>query len=204
MNQANVDDARIDARTCSCWEACKDVIRSRIIGTSEWGGRGCPIRPSMGRRIQDRIRGASSCIGAEHHGDSSRWQYSGPGTVRQPILDILITVPDLAAALKLVPELAALNYEYRRDADIMDRHYFRRGRGAVWSHHLSIAESSSHFHRVTLAFRNALRSNAALAREYCALKRELARRFSGDRARYLDGKSTFVARVLREAGEEVL
>jgi len=47
-----------------------------------------------------------------------------------------------------------------------------------------------------LAFRDALRASAPLARDYADLKRDLAARFRHDREGYTDAKSAFVARVL--------
>ena len=47
-----------------------------------------------------------------------------------------------------------------------------------------------------LAFRDALRASAELARRYADLKRELASRFRRDREAYTEAKSAFVASVL--------
>lgn len=125
-----------------------------------------------------------------------------PGLPAKPILDVLVTVPDLEAARALLPALEGLGYEYRPDEEIPDRHYFRRRRGTARTHHLSLAEPGSHHHRVTIAFRDALRREPALAREYGALKLELARRFRRNREAYIEGKSAFVHRVLCDAGVE--
>ena len=120
-----------------------------------------------------------------------------PGLCAKPILDLLVSVEDFAESLELVPDLEKLGYEFRPDEEIPDRHYFRRRRGAARTHHLSLAEQASHHHRVTLAFRDALRSDPAAARRYGDLKLELARRFPNDRAAYIEGKSAFVADLTR-------
>jgi GrpB-like predicted nucleotidyltransferase (UPF0157 family) len=119
-----------------------------------------------------------------------------PGLAAKPVLDLLVTVPDFERARSLVPMLATLGYEFRPQEEIPDRHYFRRLRGTTRTHHLSLAEPDSQHHRVTIAFRDALRRNSMLAREYAALKLELAARFPRDRLAYLDGKTEFVLRVL--------
>jgi GrpB-like predicted nucleotidyltransferase (UPF0157 family) len=119
-----------------------------------------------------------------------------PGLAAKPILDILVTVPDFEQARDLVAPLAGLDYEFRPQEEIPDRHYFRRLRGTTRTHHLSLAEPGSNHARVTLAFRDALRRNPALASEYAALKHELAARFPRDRSAYVDGKTEFVLRVL--------
>lgn len=51
-----------------------------------------------------------------------------------------------------------------------------------------------------MAFRNALRSDAALAKEYGELKQRLAERYPREREAYLDGKAVFVQQVLKTVG----
>ena len=131
-----------------------------------------------------------------HHVGST----SIPGLCAKPILDILVSIADLDRGLALVPGLAGLGYEFRPAEEIPDRHYFRRRRGDVRTHHLSLAEPASHHHRVTLAFRDALRADPALAAEYATLKIQLAQRFPRDRQAYIEGKTAFIEGVLRGAG----
>jgi GrpB-like predicted nucleotidyltransferase (UPF0157 family) len=131
---------------------------------------------------------------AVHHVGST----AVPGLCAKPILDILISVSNFNGALRLVPRLELLGYEFRPDEEIADRHYFRRRRGGVRTHHLSLAEPTSRYHRVTLAFRDALRADPRVAEDYCALKRDLASRFPRDRESYIAGKSEVVAKVLNE------
>jgi GrpB-like predicted nucleotidyltransferase (UPF0157 family) len=137
-----------------------------------------------------------SLISGVHHVGST----AVPGLAAKPILDILVTIADFERGRELIPLLAELRYEYRPDEEIPDRHYFRRRRSSVRTHHLSLAEISSHHHRVTIAFRDALRRDVALAEEYAALKRELAIRFPRDRHSYIEGKTELVRRVLGELG----
>ena len=131
-------------------------------------------------------------ISEVHHVGST----SVSGVCAKPILDILVSVPHFERSIELVPELDTLGYEFRPDEEIPDRHYFRRLRGTARTHHLSLAEPSSHHHRVTLAFRDALRGDPQTAREYSELKLQLARQYPRDRARYIDGKSAFIVRAL--------
>ncbi len=94
-----------------------------------------------------------------------------------------------------------LGYEFRPEEEILDRHYFRRPPGGeLRTHHLSLAEPDSRHHRVTLAFRDALRGNSELAAAYARLKLALARSFPFDRPAYIDGKSAFVRQVLATIG----
>jgi GrpB-like predicted nucleotidyltransferase (UPF0157 family) len=50
-----------------------------------------------------------------------------------------------------------------------------------------------------LSFRDFLRASPETAREYGALKRELAAAFANDKAKYTDAKGPFIQAVLRRA-----
>lgn len=131
-------------------------------------------------------------LGVEHVGSTSV-----PGLSAKPILDVLVLVPDFEAARMHIEVIEGLDYLFRPQEDIPDRHYFRRPRlGDVRTHHLSLATPRSHHARVTLAFRDALRADAELAGRYGELKRELEARFPRDRMAYIDGKTDFVLGVV--------
>lgn len=132
-------------------------------------------------------------VGVHHVGSTAV-----PGLCAKPVLDVLVSVPDLNASLKLVPTLEELGYEFRPDEEIPDRHYFRRRRGPIRTHHLSLAEPTSRYYAVTLGFRDALRSDPKIAAAYCGLKRDLAKRFPRDRTAYINGKTAFIATVLAQ------
>jgi GrpB-like predicted nucleotidyltransferase (UPF0157 family) len=125
------------------------------------------------------------------------------GLSAKPILDVLVGIPNFENGRQLIPILQKLGYEYRPHEEIPDRHYFRRGSGRVRTHHLSLAVPDSHHYRVTIAFRDALRRDPELLREYADLKADLAARFPYDRESYLAGKSPFVQRVLQRFGLEL-
>jgi GrpB-like predicted nucleotidyltransferase (UPF0157 family) len=133
---------------------------------------------------------------AIHHAGST----AVPGLCAKPILDVLVSIADFDAAPAMAPLIESLGYEFRPDEDIRDRHFFRRRRGTARTHHLSLAESSSRYHRATLAFRDALRADSVKAQAYAELKLDLARRYPRDRPAYIEGKTGFIERVLEEAG----
>lgn len=157
-----------------------------------------PRWPAWFEQAAAEIRAACgpAVLDVQHVGSTSV-----PGLCAKAVLDVLATVPELAGALALVPVLERLGYELRPRNAIRDRLFFRRCRGTARTHHLSLAEPSSHHRRVTLAFRDALRGDPRLAAEYGALKLGLARRFPRDRPAYIEAKTTFVERALARAEE---
>jgi len=155
-----------------------------------------PYDPRWPLLFKEAAAALRQAIGPEliaiHHVGST----AVPGLPAKPILDILVAIPHFERGRSLVPRLAALGYEHRPDEDIPDRHYFRRRSGTTRTHHVSLAEPGSHHHRVTLAFRDALRRFPELAEQYAVLKAGLAAQYPRNREAYLEGKSAFVCRVL--------
>ena len=153
-----------------------------------------PRWPTLFEEASAQLTAAlGSAILAVHHVGST----AVPGLCAKPILDVLVSVPNFEDATQLVERLLALGYEFRPEEEIPDRHYFRRPPGGeLRTHHLSLAEPGSRHHRVTLAFRDALRRDPELAAAYARLKLTLAQRFPDDRPAYIEGKTQFVMQVL--------
>jgi GrpB-like predicted nucleotidyltransferase (UPF0157 family) len=72
------------------------------------------------------------------------------------------------------------------------------------THHLHLVPTGSPRYRAELDFRDRLRSDPALAREYASLKRRLAAGFGQDRDGYTEAKGEFIRRALRVLEIEVL
>jgi GrpB-like predicted nucleotidyltransferase (UPF0157 family) len=133
----------------------------------------------------------SSVFDVHHVGSTSVW-----GLCAKPILDMLVTIPSLSGGAALVAPLQTLGYVRSDDDDISDRLLFARRRGTARTHHLSLAEPTSHYYAVTIAFRDALRRDPELASRYGSLKQRLALQFPTDRLSYLNGKTHFVLSAL--------
>ncbi len=137
-------------------------------------------------------------ISVDHVGSTSV-----PGLDAKAIIDILVGVPDFGQALTVVSTLESLGFEYRPKDDLPDRHYFPRTLDGLRKHHVSLAEPSSRYSRNTLTFRDALRGDPEIARQYVALKHRLAAEVGTVRLAYLNGKTDFVLQVLAAHGGEV-
>ncbi len=117
-----------------------------------------------------------------------------PGMIAKPIIDIGVAVENFEQASSCIAPVEQLGYHYRGENGIPRRHYFVWGDPVAF--HLHVLEQSSLDWRNHLAFRDALRANADLAREYVRVKSTLAQQFPTDREAYTDGKGVFIQRVL--------
>jgi GrpB-like predicted nucleotidyltransferase (UPF0157 family) len=124
-----------------------------------------------------------------------------PGLGAKPIIDVLVGAPDLAHIEACIPALQAYGYQYVPEFEraMPHRRYLRRTDGHPGNFHLHAVARGSPFWNAHLAFRDALRADAALADEYWKLKQRLAARFPNDRAAYTDAKGDFIRRVLEGA-----
>jgi GrpB-like predicted nucleotidyltransferase (UPF0157 family) len=117
-----------------------------------------------------------------------------PGLGAKPVIDILLGLREWPMRADAIAAVVALGYVHRGDGDVPGREYFRRG--VPRSHQVHACELGGAFWRPHIAFRDLLRGDARLAREYEALKRDLALRFTTDRLGYCDAKTPFIKRAL--------
>jgi GrpB-like predicted nucleotidyltransferase (UPF0157 family) len=120
-----------------------------------------------------------------------------PNLRAKPIIDILLVHSTPSLWPQLIDPLRSLGYVYWSENPRKDRMFFVKGMppfGPRRTHHIHVrvprdAESE-------LAFRDLLRADPALAREYEILKDGLAQRYPTDREAYTDGKTAFVSAAL--------
>ena len=133
--------------------------------------------------------------GIEHVGSTAV-----PGLAAKPILDIMVGVDNLRDAERCVRPLEQLRYEYRGEAGVPGRLFFRKGHPRT--HHLHVTDIGSEFWERHLVFRDYLRSHPETACKYAQLKYYLADHFRGERAAYTEAKTGFISEVIRRAMEE--
>jgi GrpB-like predicted nucleotidyltransferase (UPF0157 family) len=121
-----------------------------------------------------------------------------PGIKAKPVVDILIGMRALPLEAAIEP-LVAIGYEHVEGAGGEDRLYFRRGTPRAFHVHVVLHDGAAW--RRHVIFRDWLNLHPDLAREYEALKVDLAARFADDREAYAAGKDPFVERVLAEAAK---
>ena len=117
-----------------------------------------------------------------------------PGLVAKPVIDLLAGVESMAAAEALSAPLCANGYTTSAEfnASLPDRKWFMRWAHGQRTHHLHVVVHGGEVWAQRLRFRDALRSDPALAARYAALKTELAAKHPGDREAYTDAKAAFV------------
>ena len=120
------------------------------------------------------------------------------GLAAKPVIDIMTGVQSLGASRPAIAALLHLDYVYYPyQPDVM--HWFCKPSPSLRTHHLHLVPVASLLWAQRLSFRDALRSDAALAAEYAELKLRLAHQFPLDREVYTDGKTAFIRRVLSQA-----
>lgn len=122
-----------------------------------------------------------------------------PGLDAKPVIDIMVAVKSLDASRRAIPAAEAAGYRYwPYKAHLM--HWFCKPSDAHRAHHLHLIPYDSGLWRERLGFRDALRADARLAREYAQLKHGLANRYRDDREAYTQSKSNFIHQVLASVG----
>lgn len=120
------------------------------------------------------------------------------GLLAKPIIDVLLGAPSMEVIDRAIPALEAGGYRYVPEFEraLPNRRYLVKAHGQPGYFHLHAVVAGTTFWNEHLAFRDALRADAALAGQYGTLKRRLASRHRNDRGAYTDAMGTFIRGVL--------
>lgn len=154
-----------------------------------------PEWPREFETIRDRVWRVVSdvAISIEHVGSTSV-----PGLHAKPVVDLDVIVPDDCLPIG-VERLATLGYVHRGEMGIPKREAFRSPVDLP-KHHLYLCPQSSPALMQHLAIRDYLRQHPDAAAAYGELKQLLARQHENDIDAYIEGKTPFLATILREVG----
>src|SRR5262245_58670137 len=133
-----------------------------------------------------------------------------PGLAAKPIIDILVEVASLEATrARIAPILESQGYEYLwrpthgDDGPPFYAWFIKRDAASgTRTHHIHMVEASFWEHWRRLLFRDFLIAHPEVAREYEALKHQLAADHPNDRVAYTRGKTTFIEAVTEQAERE--
>ena len=150
-----------------------------------------PLWAGLYREEEQRLKTAlgPALLAVEHYGSTSVSDIKA-----KPIIDILAGVARLEDGPTLIAPLAALGYDYAGDKVVPGHHIF--GKGEERTHLLHVVEYGSEIWDEALRFRDALRADCHLAREYEALKITLSEKYAERRADYTAAKASFIQAVL--------
>jgi GrpB-like predicted nucleotidyltransferase (UPF0157 family) len=150
--------------------------------------------PELFRAERDPLAGifGERAAGIEHVGSTAV-----PGLAAKGIVDILVGLRPLELRSEDLDAMARRGYVYRGELGIPGRHFFQKG--APPTHHVHAVEHGSVEWLKHVHFRDHLRAHPEDLQSYAKLKRDLAARYPDDRDAYTEGKSPFIAAVLRKA-----
>jgi len=127
-----------------------------------------------------------------------------PGLAAKPIIDVDVVVASPRLLPAVIERLKGLGYQRLGELGVPGREAFRTPPSFVLeeqsplraAHHLYVLRNDSQELARHVAFRDALRADAALAKEYAALKRRLAAELGHDREAYTEAKTGFIHAAL--------
>jgi GrpB-like predicted nucleotidyltransferase (UPF0157 family) len=135
-------------------------------------------------------------VTVEHIGSTSV-----PGLAAKPVIDVLLGADSLMAIELKIASLRGLGYEYvpKYEREIPMRRYFVKSAESSLRLHVHAVEIGSRLWLEHLAFRDALRDDAALCAQYQSLKLRLADEFANDKSAYTAAKGPFIQSVIANA-----
>lgn len=157
-----------------------------------------PDWPVEFARERQRLAAAldGMALGIEHYGSTAV-----PGMRAKPILDILVGVSPLANWQLCHDPLLELGYDYAENAGVPGHYIFGRGRDATERTHLvHVVEHLGPSWSGNLAFRDALRNDAALCKAYIVEKERAVAAAPLGRGRYNELKAAFIATAKAQLG----
>jgi GrpB-like predicted nucleotidyltransferase (UPF0157 family) len=137
---------------------------------------------------------ADIAVAVEHVGSTSV-----PGLAAKPIIDIDVVVASDSDVSVAVERLAVIGYEHQGNLGVEGREAFKSPPEPP-RRHLYVCVQGGTAHCNHLMLRDYLRKNSDSAAEYGRLKKKLAARYPTDMDKYIEGKTDFILKVLREMG----
>jgi len=176
----------------------KIVVR-RIPMTSEAPVEIVPYDPMWPAKFEDEVailrRGlAPWLVGPIEHIGST----AVPDLASKPVIDIMAGVVTLEASRGAIAAACDLGYcywPYQADRE----HWFCKPSAAHRTHHLHLVPIGSRQWFRSIAFRDYLRAHPETARDYAALKQQLAMEHHLDREAYTEAKRPFIDRITQLA-----
>jgi len=124
------------------------------------------------------------------------------GMCARPVIDILVEVRDFEGIERYHPPMRAYGYMPLAEASTKTVHvFFRENEEGIRTHKILLVREGDDDVRRLVLLRNFLAENPEEAKEYCALKEELARRYGDDPEKYEQGKADYIVRIQEKLDE---
>jgi GrpB-like predicted nucleotidyltransferase (UPF0157 family) len=155
-----------------------------------------PAWPRTYARWRHRIGAAlgPAALRIEHVGSTSV-----PELAAKPIVDIQVSVADLADEPRYVPQLEQAGVVLRSRDEL--HRYFRPPADQPREVHVHVCATGSQWERDHLLFRDYLRADPAARSRYAEAKRANVRRWSDDSWAYTEAKTGVVLDILEQAAK---
>jgi GrpB-like predicted nucleotidyltransferase (UPF0157 family) len=150
-----------------------------------------PARFAEWRNLISRALGRAA-LRIDHVGSTSV-----PDLPAKPIVDVQVSVADMADEQSYAPHLERLGVQLRSRDDL--HRYFRPFAGRPRDVHVHVCQAGSQWAREHLLFRDYLRANPAAREVYAKVKQEASVIWSDDGWAYTDAKSDVILDALQEA-----
>jgi GrpB-like predicted nucleotidyltransferase (UPF0157 family) len=149
----------------------------------------------------DRYAGWEARLSAQLGNAGQRIEHVGstsvPGLAAKPVIDIQVSMPDLAAEGLYTAQLerAGVQLRYRDD----QHRFFRPFPGRPWDVHVHVCAAGSRWERRHLLFRDYLRVSAEARVAYVEVKFAAAHLWRGDRMGYNAAKTRVILDIMGKA-----
>jgi GrpB-like predicted nucleotidyltransferase (UPF0157 family) len=155
-----------------------------------------PVWPRTYATWRSRMAGAlgPAALAIEHVGSTSV-----PGLAAKPIVDIQVSVADLADEACYLAQLEGVGLVLRSRDEL--HRYFRPPADQPREVHVHVCAAASQWEHDHLLFRDYLRADPAACRRYAEAKRANARRWSDDGWAYTEAKTGVVLDILEQAAD---
>lgn len=135
-----------------------------------------------------------NCVDIYHIGSTAI-----PNIYAKPVIDMMPVVKDIAQVDTLNAQFEALGYICMGEYGIPGRRFYWKSKEKR-THHIHLFEQGSTEITRHVAFKNFMLKNAAYAKAYSLLKRNLATVFYHDIVNYVDGKASFIQMIDYKTG----
>jgi GrpB-like predicted nucleotidyltransferase (UPF0157 family) len=152
-----------------------------------------PDWPDQFERLRSQLAKAlGNDVRIEHVGSTSI-----AGISAKPIIDILVSVPDLSDEARYVPAIESVGVTLRMREPDKAHIYLRNSNPRTL--HVHVCERGSQWERDHLLFRDYLRASPDAAGSYEQLKLAAAQAYRDDRIAYTEAKGPFIESILARA-----